>query len=194
MATISIAEFIRQNMTIKEWTNLYISEKITYDNHLIEILNMLKNEKFKHLKAKTKIDLKLGLLSENQIRELRKILMSAFINNASIGEVERAIKQKLKLKDRFVIKDDGEKVLALSAKDRPRAIARTEISRVANESALNNFKKNDIEKVEYLAVLDDRTDEECASLNGKIFTVEEARGFLPRHVNCRCTFIPVIEK
>src|SRR5690606_28972829 len=37
---------------------------------------------------------------------------------------------------------------------------------------------------------DDSVCELCGSLEGVIFTVEEARGLLPRHPNCRCAWIP----
>jgi len=36
--------------------------------------------------------------------------------------------------------------------------------------------------------------EECEPLEGVIFSVEEAHGMIPRHPNCRCTFIPVLKE
>jgi len=33
----------------------------------------------------------------------------------------------------------------------------------------------------------------CAPLDRKVFTIEQARGMIPRHPNCRCSFIPVVK-
>lgn len=80
-----------------------------------------------------------------------------------------------------------------SAADR---IVRTELTRIQNAAAADTYKAAGIEKYEYSAVDDDRTSEECAALDGKIFRLDEAvvgENFPPIHPNCRCTIIPIVD-
>jgi uncharacterized protein with gpF-like domain len=45
---------------------------------------------------------------------------------------------------------------------------------------------------EYSAVMDDRTSDICADLDGKFFSVQDANSVQPPlHFNCRSQFIPV---
>lgn len=76
-------------------------------------------------------------------------------------------------------------------------LVRTEASRVMNEATLNNYKENGIKKYEYMAYLDSKTSEQCKSLDGKVFRVEDAKAGVnlpPMHPNCRSTIIPYIKQ
>ena len=44
--------------------------------------------------------------------------------------------------------------------------------------------------VEWDTAHDDRVCEKCADLQGVVLTLEEARGMIPRHPNCRCSYVP----
>lgn len=46
-------------------------------------------------------------------------------------------------------------------------------------------------KVEFKSMEDDKVCPVCESLNGQIFTIADARGVIPVHIFCRCTWIPV---
>jgi len=74
------------------------------------------------------------------------------------------------------------------------AIARTEIVHAHSEGQLDAFEIMNIEEVGVLAEWstagDDRVCELCAPLEGIILTIKEARGMIPRHPNCRCSWIP----
>lgn len=48
-------------------------------------------------------------------------------------------------------------------------------------------------KAEWSTAGDDRVCVECASMEGKVFSMEEARGLIPLHVACRCAWIPFTE-
>lgn len=81
---------------------------------------------------------------------------------------------------------------------RGRMIARTETIRAHNEGALNRYEdmSGRIEGVtivpEFTTAGDNNVCDECADLEGKTYdSFDEARGVIPRHPNCRCTFIPV---
>ena len=76
---------------------------------------------------------------------------------------------------------------------RARTLARTEVNRAQNEATLNRYSDYGVKKVEWVAT-SSRPCPICAVNDGSIHTREEARGLLPAHPNCRCTWSPVIEK
>jgi len=47
---------------------------------------------------------------------------------------------------------------------------------------------------EWATAGDDRVCDECASLEGKIFTLEEIESMIPRHPQCRCIALPIEKK
>lgn len=71
-------------------------------------------------------------------------------------------------------------------------IARTEIMYGLNEGALERYKEDDIEKVQWLAGPDDRICEDCEEMDGTIYPIDEAPE-LPLHPNCRCVLVPYFE-
>jgi len=62
------------------------------------------------------------------------------------------------------------------------------------EGQLDSFEDLNVEEVgvmaEWSTVGDDRVCELCEDLEGAIMTIDEARGLIPRHPNCRCAWIP----
>lgn len=78
----------------------------------------------------------------------------------------------------------------------PRAetIARTEIIRAHAEGQLDALEEMGVEEVgvavEWSTAGDDRVCELCAPLEGIVLKLDEARGLLPRHPNCRCAWLP----
>lgn len=73
-------------------------------------------------------------------------------------------------------------------------IARTEIVRAHAEGQLDAFERLGVEEVgilaEWLTAGDERVCPECGALDGVVMTIDEARGLLPRHPNCRCAWTP----
>ena len=82
----------------------------------------------------------------------------------------------------------------LSPKQRSIMIARTETIRASNEGALINYSKADINKVQWVAAVGERTCEYCMAQNGKILSIEEAHEQIGAHPNCRCSWAPIITK
>ena len=78
---------------------------------------------------------------------------------------------------------------------RARTIARTEIIRANAEATLTTFEQLEITTVtiraEFKTVGDDLVCVVCEELEGEIFSIKEARGLIPQHPNCRCTWLPV---
>jgi HK97 family phage portal protein len=79
---------------------------------------------------------------------------------------------------------------------RTERIARTEVSASINEGNIQSYKQAGIEQVEWIAITDDRTSDECMANDGEIRTIgdEFPAGVTqpPTHVNCRCTTNPVL--
>lgn len=77
---------------------------------------------------------------------------------------------------------------------RARTIARTEVMYAHAEGQLDSFEDLHVERLGVIAELstagDDRVCEHCAGLEGHTYTVDEARGIIPVHPNCRCVWIP----
>lgn len=74
-------------------------------------------------------------------------------------------------------------------------LVRTECSYVAEQAAMESYKKNNIEKYEYVATLDTRTSDKCIDLDGIVFEVAKAVigvNYPPAHSFCRSTTVPHI--
>jgi SPP1 gp7 family putative phage head morphogenesis protein len=97
-----------------------------------------------------------------------------------------------------LVRGDGAQVIASAinkkvdniGKYRAEMLARTETIYAYNEAQLNSFEELGINGVSVLAEWstagDDRVCPKCDALEGRIFTIREARGMLPLHPNCRC--------
>ena len=71
-------------------------------------------------------------------------------------------------------------------------IARTETRRVVENSHISGMRRAGFQYVERLVVVDDRTDRDlCAPYEGAKYRIEESKGVVPAHPNCRCTFVAV---
>lgn len=81
--------------------------------------------------------------------------------------------------------------------ERGRLIARTETIRAFNVASINRFESfgdrvDGLTLVaEFLTAGDDRVCPECQALEGRIFPIDEARGLIPVHPRCRCSWVPV---
>jgi SPP1 gp7 family putative phage head morphogenesis protein len=78
---------------------------------------------------------------------------------------------------------------------RSRLLARTEIIRAHAEATLNNFESFGIYDVEVIAEFTTASHgvcELCKPLEGQRFTIENARGVIPVHPNCRCAWLPIV--
>lgn len=85
----------------------------------------------------------------------------------------------------------------ISAERRAQILARTEIIRAHAEAQLQEFENWQVEGVtveaEWITAGDNRVCEQCANLEGSVFTIEQAHGMLPLHPSCRCAWLPFKE-
>lgn len=77
---------------------------------------------------------------------------------------------------------------------RARTLARTEIVAAHADANLTSFQEAGIEGVEVEAEWSTAADPcpICEELAGKTYSIEEARGMLPAHPNCRCAWTPKV--
>lgn len=77
---------------------------------------------------------------------------------------------------------------------RAETIARTELIRAHAEGQLVGLEEMGVDEVgvmvEWSTAGDDRVCELCEPMEGVVLKIEEARGMIPRHPNCRCAFVP----
>ena len=83
----------------------------------------------------------------------------------------------------------------IPAERRAVMLARTEIIRahhLANVTEMRNWGVEGVKvKAEWQTAGDSRVCEKCASLQGKVYTLDEIEGMLPLHPNCRCCALPL---
>lgn len=72
-------------------------------------------------------------------------------------------------------------------RDRATMIARTETASSLNEGVVQGYGQMGIKRLEWVA--DPDCCDLCDEMNGKIFTVGEASGLMPLHVNCECSWV-----
>lgn len=79
-------------------------------------------------------------------------------------------------------------------KKRGELIARTEVIRAHAEGQLDGLQQMGVEAVsamvEWSTAGDARVCPLCAPLEGTVLLLPEARGLIPRHPNCRCSWLP----
>jgi len=75
-------------------------------------------------------------------------------------------------------------------------LVRTEVNYITNQSTMDAYEEQNVDRYQILATLDSRTSEICRDLDGKIVDVKDrqvAVNMPPFHVNCRTTTIPYFE-
>ncbi|MGD6831427.1 minor capsid protein [Sutcliffiella halmapala] len=73
-------------------------------------------------------------------------------------------------------------------------LVRTETARIIETSRQKVYQDNGVDKVQWLATLDQVTSEGCRELDGKIFSINDSsKPKCPRHPNCRSTYVPYLD-
>ena len=86
----------------------------------------------------------------------------------------------------------------IPAQRRALILARTEIIRSHHLATIQEYRNWGLMgvtvKVEWSTAKDDRICEKCASMEGRVFTLDEIEPLIPLHPQCRCTTIPYIKE
>jgi SPP1 gp7 family putative phage head morphogenesis protein len=84
----------------------------------------------------------------------------------------------------------------IPAQVRAETLARTELIRAHHNATIQEYRNWGVlgikVKAEWITAGDGRVCERCASLEGRIFTLDEVEGMIPVHPNCRCLALPYI--
>ncbi len=199
------------------WTNMYIFD--SYKRGVIRARYDLRkaginipDDQFGGIEAALGLPMhvdRVGLLFTRVFADLKGItvamdtMISRVLTQGMIdGDGPALIARKLVA----VINGDGVDKLGLRdslgrfipARTRAKILARTEVIRAHAEAQLQEFRNWGIEGVSALAEFstakDDRVCPICESLEGKIYTLDEASGIIPVHPQCRCCWLPYIEE
>lgn len=136
----------------------------------------------------------LGVLRTRNFRELEGI------TDAVDQEVSRVLSRGFAegwnpRKMASAINDRVEKV----GLTRARTLARTEVINAHSTATLNRYEEvlgPDAEvtgQAEFSTAGDNDVCTICLGLEGETFTLDEARGIIPVHPNCRCAWLPVVD-
>lgn len=122
-------------------------------------------------------------VNETTIEKLKKTLSEGTKQGEGIPKLTKRIQE----------------VFAEASTSRAKKIARTEVMKAANSATQAAYIQSGIiDRNEWLAALDERTDPECVALNGEVVPVGKmfSAGVIkpPLHPNCRCTLVPVFEE
>lgn len=109
---------------------------------------------------------------------LRQELVSAVATGKSIDQMSKVIM------DRFSVEYYKAKRLC-----------NTELTHIQIQSTIDKYKEAGINKIKIVAVMDDKTCEECEEWNDKIVNIQEIQfgvNVPPKHPNCRCSIVAVL--
>ncbi len=79
--------------------------------------------------------------------------------------------------------------------NRGKTLARTEVVSAHHQATINEYEQWGVQGVDVQAewlTAGFGVCPRCAPLQGKVFSLQEIRGMIPRHPNCRCVALPVV--
>jgi SPP1 gp7 family putative phage head morphogenesis protein len=128
---------------------------------------------------------KLGVLTEQSTREFSG--MTSDLSSRVRGVVADGMVRELTQGEMI----DQITALTDKAESGAERIVRTETMRAVNTAVVDEFRRDEMEYVEWLAAIDEKGCAACGELSGKVFPIDQAPP-APLHPNCRCTLIAFI--
>src|SRR5574343_1200668 len=107
--------------------------------------------------------------------------------------IEQGFKEGRKTYGSGSIADDIAEILGTEHWKAQR-IARTEVKRIMNAGTIVRYNRNNVKFVQVLDNEGDNSCDECAEINGQIWTVEYAQSHELQHPNCVRSFVPMFEE
>ena len=95
----------------------------------------------------------------------------------------------------LTISQIARKLEPIVGRDRASMISRTEVIRITNEGNRQHYEEKGVKKVQWVSApeIDKRLCPDCRQMNNKVFRVDDAKGLIPKHPGCRCSWVPYIE-
>jgi len=117
---------------------------------------------------------------------IKRTIMSGIATGKGADDIVRDLGSVIVDKDSF--RQAGTRVFS-KAQYRMEMIARTEVLRAHNQGRIKFHQRVGIQKMEWLAMEDERMCPVCGALDGKVFPTDQFPQ-QPAHPNCRCVGLP----
>lgn len=117
---------------------------------------------------------------------IKRTLLSGITTGKGVGDIVRDLGEVIVDKDSF--RQAGTKVFS-KAQYRMEMIARTEVLRAHNMGRLKFHERVGVQRLEWLAMDDERMCPVCGGLDGKTFVIDKFPQ-IPAHPHCRCSSLP----
>lgn len=133
------------------------------------------------------------ILAQGLFEGQAPMTLARMINSAIIGGGET-----LGMDISYINRAGNQVSYFMSGKRRAEILARTEIIRAHHLATIQEYRNWGVQGVyvlaEWATAGDDRVCPECASLQGRVFTLDEIEGMIPLHPQCRCISLPYVDK
>ena len=152
----------------------------------------------------TALEVSFQTVNDNLIREVLQTNWSGLTFSERIWDNRKKLASKVKeTLNKGLIRGDSLQTMASSLADvmnkdfnRAMVLVHTETCWVQSEASKRQYEDVGVEEYEFAAFLDNRTTEECKSLDGKIFKTKEGVpgvNMPPIHPRCRSCIMPVVD-
>lgn len=132
-------------------------------------------QKVKLLAGRTFADLE--DVNSRMATKISRVLIDGLVTKKTVKQIARAMVDEVDIE-----------------MERALTIARTELTRAHAEGQLDSLEElGETEvgaEVEYITAGDNRVCPLCSDLEGQLLPLDEARGIIPQHPNCRCAWMP----
>lgn len=206
---ISIKQRITRLQSLQEKVDIILEQLNNsrieeIDSNLYEILENTYYRNLYEIENQTQIHTDFTLLNEKILDSILTYNWSGVTYSERIWRNQTELKEKLKdaLNKNFIqgnsineLAAEMSRILDTNYKNCTRLL-RTEVNYINNRASIEAYKEKEIKQYEFVAVLDLRTSEICADMDGTIINVKDLVTGVncpPLHPNCRSTVIPYVE-
>ena len=199
------AEILTVNYKGEPWTNEYISssyKKATIQSYVnVHKADLAQGEEF--YKGSESRFLQEAFTAPESVEKLKLLQIRAFeelkgVTSSMSQQIGRVLAEGMAHGEApETISRQMNNVVGKINRTRARAIARTEIIRAHAEGSLNAYEKLGIKELGLMVEWSTAAGacERCLSMAaGSPYTVKQARGLIPAHVNCKCSWVPAQKK
>lgn len=200
---------LNQNGALKEFERKVEQELQKIGALEITVLTAILGTVFAHVYYKTAFKLEQALEIAIDFKRLNPSIIKEFVDfdwsgqhfSERIWNNQTALKNALKT---ILVRgmQDGESIDKMARKItkqfeskayQSKRLVVSETARIIGQARENIYADSGVQKVEWLATLEQNTCEICAKLDGKVFDLDDPKKpKIPRHPNCRCDLIPYI--
>lgn len=128
----------------------------------------------------------LGDVHQELSAGIKRTILSGIATGKGADDIVRDLGKVIEDKESF--RHAGSKVFS-KAQYRMEMIARTEVLRAHNQGRIKFHRQVGVQKLEWMALEDERMCPVCGALDGKVFDIDKFPS-IPSHTNCRCQVLP----